>query len=738
MTSPGGLLVGCLTLVFLSFPLAGQESQAGKIPSAQEVADLLNNEPITLGSWPAWKQRLLDWINDRSRQTDAAYDAARKFCLDQAGDSGNLPPQLAGDYLAWYFLGSGYLHRSGKQANPDRQEFLRAEASFRKCLELNRDFARGHRNLAAAIVFGERLFKGGGLRLAQAERELSEAKRLDPSLPLSGLDAQLALLQKRFGDAELLFRKALKEDPTNLALTFDLVETLFLNPQLGTNRAAEIKKLADRFPDNGVLACMHGLALAANQDFRSAHRELERARSLGTDPAKVLNPRMVEDIENRAAPSLIESFFWIMLYFVGFYAAVMGLMAVAGLVLAGRTRGAKALRLLQSSAEPIVSAGQVARVQGESGLAKLYALALMAGLVLFYLSIPFVIVGLLGSAGLLIYSFFLIGRIPVKLVAIIGIVGLGMAWAVFKSLFTRPASGSFGIRKTAEECPRLHQLLTEVAQSVGTDPVHEVYAAPGSAIGVHQEGRGPFGMFGVKNRVLTLGLSTMRFLTVGELKAILAHEYAHFSHRDTFYSRFIYQVHMSIEQALMGMGGAGGKFNYLNPFYWFLYLYYKCYSLLSAGFSRSREFLADRMASSLYGSDVFASALTKVSTDGTLFEMTIYQHISQLLEQQQAFVNMYESFRQFRDEQLGQQEREDMYQKLLHEKGSLFAQHPTFGERIEAVSQFPMADKLDSTPALQLFDNPEEIEKELTQFLTDYMAYLHQLQAEAEAAAAQG
>src|SRR5262249_25274800 len=126
------------------------------------------------------------------------------------------------------------------------------------------------------------------------------------------------------------------------------------------------------------------------------------------------------------------------------------------------------------------------------------------------------------------------------------------------------------------------------------------------------------------------------------------HEYAHFSHRDTFYNRFIYQVQLSISQALQGMGESGGKLNYMNPFFWFLYLYYKAYNLLSAGFSRSREFLADRMACCLYGSDVFTSALAKVSTDGTLFEMTIYDNISTLLAQDKAFVNMYSAFRNYR------------------------------------------------------------------------------------------
>jgi hypothetical protein len=317
----------------------------------------------------------------------------------------------------------------------------------------------------------------------------------------------------------------------------------------------------------------------------------------------------------------------------------------------------------------------------------------------------------------------------IKLAFIVLVIGCLSAWAVFKSIFTKPATGGFGLLKTSAECPQLHQLLMDVAQKVDTDPVNEVFLAPGASIGVHQEGRGPFGMFGVNKRVLTLGFCTLRFLTVGELKAILAHEYAHFSHSDTFYSRFIYQVHISIEEALYGMQSAGGIITKVNPFYWFLWLYYKSYSLLAAGYSRSREFLADRMAATLYGPAQFKSALEKVSTDGTLFEMTMYNHISDLLRDQKMFLNMYDAFVQMRDEQISHDDRNKLYQDLLGEKGSLFASHPTFTERIEAIQGLPAGIEPDDRPALELFEQPKAMEEELTKFLTDYMAYIAHLQA---------
>ncbi len=245
----------------------------------------------------------------------------------------------------------------------------------------------------------------------------------------------------------------------------------------------------------------------------------------------------------------------------------------------------------------------------------------------------------------------------------------------------------------------------------------DVYVSPGAEIGVHQEGRGPFGIFGVKRRVLTLGFSALQFLTVSELEAILAHEYAHFSHSDTFYGRFIYQVHISIAQALWGMGQAGGKLNYINPFYWFLFLYFKSYSLLSAGFSRSREFLADRMASSLYGPEVFTTALTKVVTKGAIFEKTMYENVAGHLEKEPGLVNLYQALHGLQFAEYKKQDFDEEYEQVLAEKGSLFAQHPTIAERLAAVADLPSGAKKDNRPALTLFDNSAKIEQDLTRFM---------------------
>jgi Zn-dependent protease with chaperone function len=417
--------------------------------------------------------------------------------------------------------------------------------------------------------------------------------------------------------------------------------------------------------------------------------------------------------------------FWLlMMWFFTAYGVVIAMMFLGGLMLAKLTRGPRALDLLGAAPDRLVGQGQVVRTAHESWLTRLYVVALFLALVLFYVAVPFVLWGLAGIFLILLFLSFWLRRSHelADLHTDLLKASAGGTWAVVKALFAGFGGDSFGIVKTRLDCPRLHEVLAEVAGRLDTESVDQVYVAPGSTIGVYQQGRGPFGLFGPRRRVLILGLSTVHFLTVSELKSILAHEYAHFSHQDTFWSRFIYQVSLSVRTAMDGMAAAGGWVTYVNPFYWFFYLYHKAYALLSSGFSRSREFLADRMACSLYGADVFAAALEKVCTDGTLFQMTVYKNIADLLKRKKAFVNMYLAFRRYRNERLNGKERDKLYRDLLNRKASLFDSHPTFKERIDAVKTLPKVAKPDATPALELFEDPEGIERELTDFLTANMS----------------
>jgi Zn-dependent protease with chaperone function len=708
---------------------------ARPIPPAGEAAALLSREPITIESWPVWRERLLEWIDDRSRGSNAAFEAACDFIKSQVTGAEALPPPLADDSLAWYLLGRHELqtgHRSDKgRAAQD------AERDFRKCIELDPQFARGHRSLALALMVQNNPGDVHSPRAQEAQRILDRARELDPKLKFKSLPAYVAVWHDDFPRAERLYAEAVAEDPADLGSALGLGAAVLQNKNHAGPRAPVIAPLVERHGDDGTLRCFYGLALAVDDNAKAAVEQFRRARELGVDPSQVFGEKIVETVEQAARPGPIEILKWTAVWFLSIYAGVIAVMALAGVVLGSLTRGTGVLRLLAAEPVEVVAGGQVVRSPAEPWLARLYAVGLVFGLILFYAALPFIAAGLLvGTLGLL-WLIFQAGRIPIKLVVIVIVVGLGMVWAVLKSMFARMGSGSFGIAKTDGECPKLFEALREVARRVDTSPVDEVYIAPGTEIAVHQEGRGPWGMFGTKRRVLTLGLATLRTLTIPELKSILAHEYAHFSHQDTHYSRFIHRVDLSIHTALSGMGAAGGKLNYVNPFFWFLVLYYRAYSLLSAGFSRSREYLADRMSCSLYGSKVFTSALTKVCTEGPLFDTTMYDSVAGMLNEGKAFKNMYEAFTEFRQGDSSTADREKIRAALEAERPSFFASHPTYQERLAAAGAFPPGREFDATPAIQLFDDPAALEEQLTEYLTGAIHFSQQRAYAAAVAAGQ-
>lgn len=585
--------------------------EATKIPTKGEVVELLGNEPISQETWGVWRGRLLSWIADKSRSTEPAFAGAADFVASQKDPQGDLQAPLSEDAFAWYLLGRTRLYSTPAEQPNRSAAWASAEQAYRKSIALDPNFARAHRNLALALMTQEPNLQANLPRLVEAKEELAKAAQLDPSLDLKEIPAQASMLRDNFSVAEDLYTKLWREDPTDTDIAYPLANCILSNQNRPGSRALAIEPLVTSNPSDGILACMYALGLAMDDEMRKSVAQLDKARGLGVDPKEVLGPKIVEAIEEAAQPTWFEKGLWLVVGFVVVYAVIIATMAIAGFVLASWTRGENALHLLQQQPLHVVAKGQVIRAEGEPLLAKLYAVALVFGLVLFYLALPFVALGVVAVTLGLLWLIFLLGRIPVKLVVIIVVVGCAMVWAVIKSMFARMGTGSFGVQKTRAECPKLFEAIDEVARRVDTSPVTDVYIAPGWEIGVHEEGRGPFGVFGTKRRVLTLGLAAMKHLSIDEVKSILAHEYAHFSHMDTFFSRFIHRVDLSIDTALGGMVSAGGYLNYINPFYWFLYLYYRAYSLLSAGYSRSREFLADRMACTLYGANVFQGCFAR-------------------------------------------------------------------------------------------------------------------------------
>ena len=715
-------------LCLLSAPLH-LPAQETVPPTTEDFAAWLEREPVSLETWSTWRDRLVPYLSSYQNDRDppAALEAATQFVRSQLYGQGGLTEPLANDFFAQFLVANLIFHEPGHLNLHSRS--LRAEKPLRRSIQLNDTFAPAHLLLARSLLVHR--------KDAEAEVHFDKAAELAPELSQHPMRASAAYANGQYQQAYAAYRLALADYPESTHYAFGIAMSLvFLVSEDTTVDAMsalnEIDALLERFPDEGRLHISAADILAHIKAYEAAAKRLERARELGSDPNAILGDETVRIIDRRAGNHIRKWATYAVYISIGFaviYGCVILAMVLAGIVLGNLTRGGNAVRLL-SAPVPMMQAGQVARTDSESLLARLYVLFLTLGLIMFYVAIPFVILGMLVTTGALIHGIISTGFIPVQLLAIIvAFIGLGMAWNLARSVLTKPPGEDDGTPLDPTEYASLYQMVREVAEAVDTEPIHEIYFSPLTAIGVQQTGRGPFGVFGVRRRVLNIGMASLKHLTVQQLKSVLAHEYAHFSHGDTFYSRFIYQFSLSIDQSLTGMAHSIGTLNYVNPFYWFMLWYYRAFTMMAAGFFRSREFLADRMAASLYGRDTFTDGLLAVATDAAALEFAMHERLVKCVQAGQPVTNLYEDTT-VADSSDSLPTAAEIQTQIMSTTASTFDSHPSLADRIEAISGFPKASSQDPTPATTLLPVESPLEEQLSQMFAVcamyYVAYQQQ------------
>ncbi|MBL8798928.1 MAG: hypothetical protein JNM56_33900 [Planctomycetia bacterium] len=791
---------GCCLLLLLCFSLVApaqdkeKDKPAEKFPSKDEVADLLKREPLTLETWPAWRERLLRWIHDKGQGTDPAFDEGRKFVRAQVNDQGELPEALAKDFLAWYLLSSSYYLDEPKDA--DRiAEAKKADQALRKSLELKSDFGFAHRRQAQVYMrldnlnvptdkggshfvlalkaleeagkhlpadqmvahrhqAGEHALAKGYSALAeglllQVLREVSQAP---PEVVQKAASAILANPEKSYQDSAKQVEELIQQYPKIGALecylamcqlgSLDLpaaeksvarareqgavvdqvvaatqanivADNILRNPRRGGDvvqtKIECLRYLAELFPKDGRLVVMHGLGLYLNDEYEAALAEFARARELGTDPATVvihirdgssgeLEPfqlsKLVPEIEKGATEARLQRvFLWTVAGFFAFVVGVMGLMTGLG------SHQAQS-RTTSPSTRPL-------------------ALALW----LFYVVLFVMLVAVVGLNIGVIVLLFSQPRVQLFIVGAITSILFGIALDLS---FRTPRRASLGISATGADVARLTALVNEVALRVGAEPVAEVRLAWGAGIALHTDAPRFLGLMGSRRRVLTVGYTALRLLTVGELAAVLTQRFARFRKNDAAADRFLEARSLAIDDSFAGMWAYGGGTNYLNPFFLFLWLYYAAFRRFAAGYRRARTLLADRLAGEQQGGDVTAEALRKLNVDAPLYETQLRELARELIAQDPDLGNMYlawddlcgpqatgEDAKEFAHLAVTESQRENARREALAGEAPQ-ADVPPLKQRLDVLADLPKAEQPRNELATELLDNRESWEEQLT------------------------
>lgn len=389
--------------------------------------------------------------------------------------------------------------------------------------------------------------------------------------------------------------------------------------------------------------------------------------------------------------------------------AWIGLLLV--LLLAGLILSRLALRAARRPPE-----GADGTVRGfDATLRRAYAAVLWLCCGYYYVSIPILILLVLGVGGGVLYAFFWIGRIPIKLALIVGLLTLYTLWAIVRSLFVRGSDEDPGARLDLERHPRLRALLDEVAARVETRPVDTVYMTPGTDVAVMERGGGALARArGRAERCLILGAGVLDGMRLGPLKAILAHEYGHFSNRDTAGGSLALAVRRSL--LTMGQGIArGGAAAWYNPAWLFVNGFYRVFLRVSQGASRLQEVLADRWAALMYGSRAFEDGLRHVIRRSVRFDAHAAAALNEVIEAKRPLANLYA----FRPAEFpAEDDLEKAVGEALAAAASPYDSHPSPAERIAWVRALAApgagGSPEDSGDAWGLFPDREAIERTMT------------------------
>lgn len=250
-----------------------------------------------------------------------------------------------------------------------------------------------------------------------------------------------------------------------------------------------------------------------------------------------------------------------------------------------------------------------------------------------------------GLAALCVYGgFALIGFIThfVGIALGLGLAGFGVMVVVFllKFIFSRSSSDRSNlIEIKRKDYPRLFDFIDRVAGEVGTSKPKKVFLTHDVNAFVFYNSSF-WSMFFPVRKNLAVGLGLVNSLNVSEFKAVLAHEFGHFSQNSMRLGSFVYNLNGIIYNLLYKNDGYATALerwaNFSNIFAFFAsltvavvqgiqWLLQKIYELINKHYlklSREMEYHADAVSASVSGGSHLVSALWRIE-----FAQTAYDNV---------------------------------------------------------------------------------------------------------------
>lgn len=307
------------------------------------------------------------------------------------------------------------------------------------------------------------------------------------------------------------------------------------------------------------------------------------------------------------------------------------------------------------------------------------------------------------------------------------------------------------IKLSKKDYPELWNFILKICDETGAPKPKAIYADPDVNAYVSYTNMW-LSLFLPVKKELTIGLGLVSCLNLTEFKAVMSHEFGHFSQRSMKIGSYIISANTIIHDMIFSRDkwddlldqwrSSDLRLSFaawiITPIIWIirqvLNLFYQFLNIMYSSLSREMEFNADKVAISTSGSDAIISGLWKLDSGFEKWNNTI--NYAYLASQKKLFTeNLYThnnlSLSRIKDEQLellnalpkDKRGGKTFFMGSEHSKVNMYASHPPNNMRQDnAKVPFVECESNEDSPWL-LFSNKEKLQKEMTQLI--YQQYVN-------------
>ncbi len=330
---------------------------------------------------------------------------------------------------------------------------------------------------------------------------------------------------------------------------------------------------------------------------------------------------------------------------------------------------------------------------------------------------------------------------------VVAFIALLLTVFMVKSLFTvRKTGNPGGIEVTAEEEPKLFAFLHRLADEIGAPKPYRVFITPEVNAAVFYD-LSLINLIFPSKKNLIIGLGLVNVTNLGELKAVLAHEFGHFAQGSMAVGRWVYIAQQIISHMVATRDWLDSIVRFISRIDlrvawvgWLLALIiwsirslmdtlFRIVIIAERALSREMEFNADLVAVSVTGSDALVNALHKLQAADEAWQTALDvaqreagngKRVTDLFSAQQKAVSTIgrvlndQNYGVVPEPQCNDISQHRVFSEQTAKPPQMWSTHPANRDREDNAKNHYIAAEIDERSAWRVFADPEALRQKIS------------------------